>query len=125
MCGVCGMNGAYHTKNGFSSATLRSMKIHAPFIIRYEDMIERPEHAFSELFEHVGLDTACLPDCLEACRGGRNIPIKGVFRRGSTGEWREYLTEQEIETFRRLCGAELVETGYEENLDWSPVSAGR
>jgi hypothetical protein len=44
---------------------------------------------------------------------------KSHFRKGIVGDWRNYLKPEHIQRFKELCGQQLIELGYEQNLDWS------
>ena len=42
----------------------------------------------------------------------------GNFRKGQIGEWKIYFKEEHEQTFKKIFGKELIETGYEKDLNW-------
>ena len=41
-----------------------------------------------------------------------------TFAAGRTGGWREHFTAEHIAAFKRVCGQQLIDLGYEQDLDW-------
>lgn len=41
-----------------------------------------------------------------------------TFRKGVIGDWRNHFTEQHKSIFKELAGPQLIELGYERDLDW-------
>lgn len=41
-----------------------------------------------------------------------------TFRRGQIGAWREHFREEHKAAFKRVAGQQLIELGYERDLDW-------
>jgi len=44
--------------------------------------------------------------------------IKSHYRKGKSGDWKNYFTEEHIVCFKEKYGKLLMKLGYEENLDW-------
>lgn len=44
---------------------------------------------------------------------------KSTARKGIVGDWRNHFTTGHVERFKEACGEFLVESGYEEDLDWN------
>lgn len=45
-------------------------------------------------------------------------PGEGTFRSGQIGSWKEYFTLEHKEAMKKVFGEELIELGYEKDLDW-------
>lgn len=41
-----------------------------------------------------------------------------TFRRGQVGSWKEHFKEEHKQAFKRVAGRELIELGYERDLNW-------
>ena len=39
-------------------------------------------------------------------------------RKGIVGDWRNHFSDEQVEAFKRVAGAALIEQGYETDLDW-------
>lgn len=110
-------------------AVLRSRKVH---FVRYEDLLADPLPVLRGVFRF--LDVARDDDALkrvieettfEKIRRSETIderkqtePNKRFFRSGKRGNWREHLSEDDIEPFKERAGQTLIDLGYEENLRW-------
>jgi hypothetical protein len=41
------------------------------------------------------------------------------FRKGITGDWKNYMKPEHIARFKEVAGQQLIELGYEQDMDWS------
>jgi hypothetical protein len=74
---------------------------------------------FTSLFNELGLDPAYASECVEASHNGKLVSIPGVFREGRKGSWLNFFTAEDVQTFKRIGGRELIELGYEKDDLWS------
>lgn len=97
--------------------------------VRYEDLLERPEEEARRLFELLGAkaDRKIVKSCVSAAsfekrskgrEKGNEDPTSQAARKGVKGDWRNVFTERDKEIFREAAGKALIETGYENDLDW-------
>jgi hypothetical protein len=91
-----------------------------PHLVRYEDLIQAPEPALIELFEHLGLD-ADAERVAETVRRAEASTASMSHHRttsdpaSSIGRWREDLPEDIAEICNDELGPLLAEFGYEPN----------
>ena len=96
--------------------------------ICYEDMLGDMRRELSRFFRFVGVN--CSSDSIERCvadssfekmSGGRKQgdeqPTAHV-RKGVSGDWKNYFTQQDAEQFAKLTGSLLNELGYEPDSKW-------
>ncbi|MGH2702418.1 MAG: sulfotransferase domain-containing protein [Actinomycetota bacterium] len=57
-------------------------------------------------------------DDAKAIAGRTWSPRSSTFRKGVIGDWRNHFTEEHTRAFKDLAGEQLVELGYERDLDW-------
>jgi hypothetical protein len=95
-------------------------------LIRYEDLIRRPEDTLDQLFEGLGLDahSELIADLLARASAEtadsaahRTSPTAGE----SIGRWRSELSPGQRETFRAAFGDLLEEFGYEPDGEQPPA----
>lgn len=95
--------------------------------LRYEEHLETPHEALTELFEFLGADTSpkVVGEVVEANRfekltgRTRGQESSGSFmRKGVSGDWREVFTERDKRIFKEEAGELLVDLGYEKDLNW-------
>ncbi|MBN1607710.1 MAG: sulfotransferase [Polyangiaceae bacterium] len=106
----------------YADAAVSCLRGTTPPVVRYEALLRNTHAELQRLLEIVGLSTSHIGAQVEACRGGRNIPIPGVFRRGEAGEWRAFFRECDLQTFAEIAGAAQVALGYE--VGWTLPSRG-
>jgi hypothetical protein len=63
----------------------------------------------------LGLSPHHVEKQIEACRDGKNISIKGVFRQGKSGNWKRQLSKSDVKTFKEIAGDILLRLGYEKD----------
>jgi hypothetical protein len=97
----------------YAVAASRCEGCYDPLVVRYEDLRRDPFLVVDGLYHALDLieDTAATLRAVEACRNGKNIPIKGVFRRGQIGGWKDVLSGDDLETFEVVAG----------RWDWKPM----
>jgi hypothetical protein len=108
-------------------------------VLRYEDMVEDPLASFERIARHLRIDASS--EALERAvahtsfgvlreqerRGGFGEAMKGreFFRAGTTQQWRERLTREQIDELVRDNGATMERFGYvtdEMPRKWTPRS---
>ena len=96
----------------YAVAASRCEGCYDPLVVRYEDLHKDSFLAVDRLYHDLDLveDTAATQRAIKACERGKNIPIKGVFRRGQVGGWKDVLTGDDLETFEVVAG----------RWDWKP-----
>lgn len=88
--------------------------------VHYEHMLTNPEREFGRVLSHIGADPACTQACLrvasfEQLSGGRRSGEEdrsSFFRRGVAGDWREWLTPDQVDAFEAKAGDLLDALGY-------------
>ena len=98
---------------------------HFPYVVRYEDLLIDAQAELARLQSALGLSNDSVAEQVEASRDGKNIPIRGIFREGKSGGWRRLFTEEDVETFKRVAGELLTQSGYETDGNWSLNSGKR
>lgn len=98
------------------------------FEVRYERMVADPEAMVRGLYTWLGagFDDAFIAHVIEQNRfevfsGGRKrgqVDPRAEWRRGVSGDWVNYFTEEDKHLFKQIAGGLLVELGYENNLTW-------
>lgn len=97
-------------------------------VLRYEEMLADDQEAFRRIFEHCGIDVD--PEVLEAAvnahsfeaRTGRKRgeeDLSAHHRKGIAGDWQNRFTPKVVEAFKERFGQLLIETGYEQSMDWN------
>jgi|GEM_PF-4716183 len=97
----------------YAVAASRCEGCYNPLVIRYEQL-HFVRQALVDLLGNLGLRTDPAAKMFSACEGGKNIPIKGVFRRGRVGGWVDDLKGADLETFEVVAG----------RWDWKPLRVG-
>lgn len=105
-------------------------------VVRYEDLLADTVPHFSVVLDYLGIrnSNGLAKVIVERNRFARlsmgkriwqsqrkpgQEDTKSHFRKGIVGDWRNYLKPEHIKRFNELCGQQLIELGYEQNLDWS------
>ncbi|GAB4263688.1 MAG: hypothetical protein Kow0080_02280 [Candidatus Promineifilaceae bacterium] len=103
--------------------------------IRYEDMLADPVTHFSKVMQYIGMkeDNLLARVVVERNRFERLSVGKRIwqqqrrpgqedanshFRKGIAGDWRNYLKPEHVARFKELAGRQLIELGYEQDMDW-------
>jgi len=102
----------------YAVAALACERQNATLTIRYEDLSSDPAGELKRILSALAMSTLHAAHQVEASRTGRNIPIKGVYRKGKTGSWREQFTARDVDVFKSIAGSMLILQGYEEDNSW-------
>lgn len=90
--------------------------------IRFEDLINDRSKTLAAMIDHFEKRGCPLP-----VRGEQAVhrlqkaiqPARSkTFRKGTSGGWREYFTEEHKRLFKEVAGDLLIRLGYESNNDW-------
>jgi Sulfotransferase domain len=104
--------------------------------MRYEELLADPVPHFSKVLDYLGIlnNRSLAKVIVERNRFARlsigkriwqtqrkpgQEDTKSHFRKGIVGDWRNYLTPTHVERFKDICGQQLIDLGYETDLDWS------
>ena len=104
--------------------------------IRYEELLADPVPHFSSVLDYLGiLNNKSLAEVIvernrfarlsmgkriwQSQRKPGQEDAKSHFRKGIVGDWRNYLKPEHVERFKALCGQQLIELGYEADLNWT------
>jgi hypothetical protein len=98
-------------------------------ICRYEDLIGPDKLKwFIDIFNHIelGIDEKHIKKLLDKYRfekltGGRkqgNEDPKHHFRKGVSGDWKNYFTGKHKKAFKEAAGQLLIDLGYEKDCEW-------
>jgi len=105
-------------------------------VVRYEELLADPVLHFRSVLDYLGIgnNRGLAEVIVERNRFARlsmgkriwqtqrkpgQEDTKSHFRKGIVGDWRNYLTPAHIERFKALCGQQMIDLGYEKDLDWS------
>lgn len=92
------------------------LKVH---FVRYEQLHEDVERERQSMFEFLGVDpTAAEPVAGEIKPGFTKERPNEFFRKGKTGDWTNYFTDETKAWFKEVAGEELIRQGYAESNDW-------
>jgi lipopolysaccharide transport system ATP-binding protein len=96
-------------------------------LVRYEDLIADEIGLFEKIMAHceIGIPVPQLREIVSRnsflSRAGREPGEEDVashYRKGISGDWRNYFTPQITQEFKKRFGQILIETGYEKDLNW-------
>jgi len=97
-------------------------------IMKYEDLLEDELSQFSKILEHCKIVVpkeillhAISSNSFEKKSGGRKRgqeDIKSHFRKGVSGDWKNYFSDSLKNEFKELYGELLIKTGYEKDMSW-------
>ncbi|KXK22746.1 MAG: sulfotransferase [Chloroflexi bacterium OLB15] len=97
-------------------------------LFRYEDMLKDEMGAFKRIVDLMKIDIsnsqlarivkACSFETLSAGRKSGQEDQKSHFRKGVSGDWRNYLQGKLLEAFKERYDDVLMMTGYETSRDW-------
>jgi hypothetical protein len=98
-------------------------------IVRYEDLLVDPMQYMAKVygFLSVSAEQALVKACVDSCSferlsGGRSrgsADSSSFFRKGISGDWKNYFTKKAVEEFKKVAGDFLIESGYESNDNWN------
>ena len=129
---------AYNTSQSFAQRVTKwreAMEVelasHSDFNIHplsYEELQHHPEKTVAKLLDFLELPyddkliaTLLAGASFESMSGGRSAGEenrKTFYRKGVVGDWKNSLTDKEIESFSELAGNMLVNLGYETSPSW-------
>ncbi len=102
-------------------------------LIRYEDLLHNTQTELEKIADFIGLDAspADVKTAVERCSFSNmskaehekgdllEYERKSKFvRKGVSGQWKEYYSEQAKDLFKKYDGDALIEFGYEQGFDW-------
>ena len=101
------------------AAVQKYPKLPAKFV-HYEALHQDTEGRRKELFEFLDVD----PSKAAKIEGHLSPGFKEerpteFLRKGAVGDWRNYFTDENIAWFKEEGGQELINQGYEQDLNWS------
>ncbi|MFO0940328.1 MAG: sulfotransferase domain-containing protein [Pirellulales bacterium] len=97
-------------------------------VFRYEDLVDRPEHALTSMIENLTreqidttkLSSTCVRFTFEAISGRASGTEnkESYLRKGTHGDWRNHFTLAAAQAFDQCFGEALISAGYESSRDW-------
>ncbi len=107
-----------------TSAALAAADVFGHYLrVRYEDLLDRPDHQTRRLLKFLGADTGpgTVDRCVEAASfermsGGRrrgDEDRSSVVRKGVAGDWVHWLTDEQAAWFDARAGGLMHELGYD------------
>jgi len=96
-------------------------------LIRYEDLIANQIEEFQKIIDHcqISIPRAKLAEIVrnnsfetQAGRSPGEEDIHSHYRKGISGDWKNYFTDKVKEQFKQKFSTILIETGYEKDLAW-------
>jgi hypothetical protein len=97
-------------------------------IIRYEDLKQNTFTIFTQIADHFQLPNGSerikeivQKNSFKKLTGGRKEGEENsssFFRKGTSGDWKNHFTPEIKDKFKNIIGNQLIELGYEENLNW-------
>jgi hypothetical protein len=54
----------------------------------------------------------------EKWQAQRNESIAPILAKGQPGNWKNFFNQRDSEIFKEIAGNQLIEWGYEKNLNW-------
>ncbi len=91
-------------------------------MVRYEDLLNKPEEETKRLLEFLGAETSeeTVRRCLEWISPNRSRGKRRASRDGEglAYDWREAFTERDKRIFKEAAGDSLISAGYEEDHNW-------
>jgi hypothetical protein len=96
--------------------------------VRYEDLLVRPNEEIGRLVGFLGADTgdeaveqAVSSASFEKLSKGRERgeeDTSSFYRKGVSGDWKNYFTERDKEIYKQEAGELLIQLGYEKDDGW-------
>ncbi len=90
-------------------------------LLRYEELLGDAEKWRTEIYRFLGVEPGkaeSLSRETNTVAGfGREDP-QSFYRKGESGDWKNYFDAQNATWFKTAAGKELIEAGYEKDLDW-------
>lgn len=95
---------------------------------KYEDLLDDTVTVLDRLFSSLGQQVSgnILENCIEANTRdnfrkalGQTFKYNTFVRKGISGDWKNYFSEDNINVFKECAGKTLIQLGYEENMQWT------
>ncbi len=92
-------------------------------LLRYEDLRERQAELLKEVFAFLEVDTGdeVLQKVMAATdfkKMKKNTSGDSFFRKGASGDWKNYFTEKDKALFKKIAGDLLIRLQYAEDSNW-------
>lgn len=95
------------------------------FTLQFEDLVESEQlrqqtirHMVDYMWDDIKSFGSNKDRVTKAMEQNINPKKSGTFRRGISGGWRDYFTDENKKIFKEVAGQFLIELGYEKDLDW-------
>lgn len=90
--------------------------------IRFEDLILDRQNTLKNILDYLverGFSMTGTTDrAIQVLQNSIQPKRSGTFRKGKTGDWAEYFSENNIKTFKDATGDLLYRLGYEQDYNW-------
>lgn len=100
--------------------------------IKFEDLILDPEKEFSKIlnFYEINLSKKLIKNIIENTKGRKDMisnineskilpwAMSSNFRSGKIGNWKNEFSDENLSKAKLLLGKNLIDQGYEKNLNW-------
>lgn len=105
--------------------------------MKYETLLANPTPNFTQVLRYIGIEknVSALAEVIvernrfERLSMGKRIwqPARrpgeenatSHFRKGITGDWKNYMTPAHVARFKEVAGQQLIDLGYEKDFDWT------
>jgi len=97
--------------------------LNAPVLVmRFEELHADTLACRAKMFDFLGVDSAQAQPLDELTTAGfPTEDVRSHYRRGAVGDWRKYFTPTVADWYKEEAGEQLIEEGYEQDLDWYGV----
>jgi hypothetical protein len=94
------------------------------YICRFENLVgihgggseEQQRNEIKGIARHIGREL--VPGQMDTVIAKTWSRTSATFRKGAIGDWRNHFTEEHKAAFKEVAGRELMELGYEHDLNW-------
>ena len=90
--------------------------------LRFEDLRNNQDQSLMRILDFLEQDDFKIPiprvEALQIIKHAVRPEKSATFRKGKTGGWREYFTDEHKQLFKEVTGDLLIKLGYEKNNDW-------
>jgi len=95
-------------------------------LVKYEDLLQNTFGLFKNIIKHFDIQISdkrikkiIRLNKFSRLKNKENLSRrKGFFRKGKTGDWKNYFDDEIKEKFKNNTGEILIKLGYEKNLNW-------
>lgn len=92
-------------------------------MVRYENLLTETESQLKQMLMFLDADSSnrIVSELIEKTSFSKlqGSSQTSFFRKGQSGDWRNYFTPSDVELFKELAGDLLLELGYESSNDWT------